>query len=483
MLRLRRPIDSSAVSIETPNSPWATAGCFISRYPLVACSMLGILFWIYRSQVYSGDGDQLTRMVEGGVVFVKTEILSHAFFRAAYLVLVHFGWDGLSVVNLVTCIAGSLAVWVLLKFNSECIGVNPLWVLGLFASSGLFLFCPGHTEYYTIFLVTMFYYGYAAVGYLRGRFSSLHASLAFSLAVWMHLGILFALPTLLLLPWLRGRIKDYPGVFYGLISTFAAYFFKDYSEAFGIEVTGLSPSQNFIPLFVDPDGERFYLMFEWGHLVDYIYAWTIRSWIFWPGVIGSAALFGWRTLFERERLFLLLYTLSFTAFTIVWHPNLGINQDWDLFAIEAAPCLLLLLTYLPLLLQSRILRTALAIPVIASMVIVYQQMAAEANFGARAYGSVRIDLSDDIPCQLNLNGHLKDMDHLAIREGVYEGRLRNIRDLRGHQFHVQVAPYTLTRFSIKVGPEYGTSGTSHYQDERSRKLRMDAATDSKGRLN
>lgn len=477
------PIDSLMFPTKSSNSPWTTTGCFISRHPFTVSALLGILFWIYRSQVYSGDGDQLTRMVEGGIVFVQTELLSHAIFRLFYIALKPFGWDGLSVINLVSCIAGSLAVWVLLKFNKDYVGVNPWWALGLFASSGLFLFCSGHTEYYTIFLVTLFYYGYVSVGYLRGRFSSLHAALAFSLAAWMHLGILFVFPTILLLPALRGRWRDYSGIAGGLSLTAAAYLFRGYAQVFGIEVTGLSPSKNFIPLFVDPDGERFYLMFEWGHLVDYLYGWSMRSWIYWPAVVGSVAVVGWRSLFEKERVFLLLYTLGFTVFTVIWHPNLGIIQDWDLFAIEAVPCLLLLLTYLPILLQSRFLRTALAIPVVASLAIVYQQMAAEANFGNRAYGSVRIDLSEEIPCQLNMNGHLKELNGLVIREGVYDGRLRNIRHLRAHHFYVQVAPYSETRFSMQVGANYGKGSPAHDRGEKSTQMRELAEPTEENRLN
>ncbi|MBN2330017.1 MAG: hypothetical protein JXR73_22950 [Candidatus Omnitrophica bacterium] len=453
-----RLIDASPTSCESSNSPWISAGCFISRRAAAVSAALGVLFWIYRSQIYSGDGDQLTRMVEGGVVFVQTELLSQAVFYFAYEILQPWGWDGFSVINLVSCIAGAAAVWMLLKFNRDFIGVNPLWGLGLFASSGLLLLCTGHTEYYTMFLATLFYYGYAGVGYLRGRFSSLHASLSFSLAVWMHMGIMFAFPSLLALPLLRKNWKDYYGLAGGLLLTAAAFIMKNHSTILGIEVQGLSPSKNFIPLLGDPSGERFYLMFEWGHLTDCLYAWTARSWIFWPAIFWAAATWGWRTLFQKERLFLFLYTIGFTFFTLTWHPNLGVYQDWDLFALESAPCLLLLMTYLPEWRRSSFRRAALAVPIAASIAIMYFHVVEEAHFGRRDYGSLRIELSQDLPHQVNLNGHLKELVNPAMRQGVYEGRLRNMRHMRSHVFYTQVAPDVETRFSLLVGPDRGRGG-------------------------
>lgn len=404
-------------------------------------------------------------MVTAGVTFVQTELLSQAIFQIVYQILNPIGWDAFSAINLVSCIAGALSIWVLIRFNTDYAGVNPLWVLGLLASSGLILFCTGHTEYYTLFLITQFYYGYAGIGYLRGRLSSLHVSLAFSLAAWMHLGIMFAFPTLLLLPALRRQWKDYSGIFCGLTLTVAAFLLKDFSQIFGINVQGLSPSKNFIPLWEDLNGERFYLMFQWGHLADYLYAWAVRSWIYWPALFWAALLFGWRSFLHPERLFLLLYTLGFTFFTLTWHPNLGIHQDWDLFALEAAPCLLLLITYLPNLLQSSFRRILLAIPILASTTILYQQIMVEARFGQRGYGSVRIEISEKIPCQVNLNGHLKRLNNPAIREGIYEGRLRNIRYMRSHLFYLHVSPHKETHCSLLVGPDYGKSGPDRYTDE------------------
>ncbi len=418
--------------------------------------MLGVCFWIYRSQFYSGDGDQLTRMVEGGIWMVQTELISHAVFQAAYQFLRPWGWDGLSTINLVSCVAGAASVWVLLRFHNEFVGGNPVWTLALFFSSGFTLYCNGHTEYYTLFLFTLFYYGYAGVGYLRDRGTSLRAALAFSVAAWMHLGILFALPTLLLLPLLKRRWSDYSGIASGLVLLVAAYYVKISGQILGVAIQGLSPSENFIPLYEDPSGERFYTMFEWGHLADILYAWTMRSWIFWPLVLWAVGLFGWRGLRRTDRLFLLFHTLCFTFFTLTWHPNLGIHQDWDLYAIEAAPCLLLVLTYLPELLASRFRRTLIAVPVAASLLILYSHLLSEAFFHQRGYGRVVIQPSKDVPCHVNLNGHLKSLHNPAVRQGNYLAKVIDMDHGQPYNFEIVVAPDTTTLIPLQIHEKPGS---------------------------
>lgn len=453
------------------NSPWTSAGCFIARHPILICVLLFVFFWVFRSQYYSGDGDQLCRMIEGRdplysedgeflgnvrvVWMVQTELASHAIFQLGYHVLHPFGWDAFSVINLVSCLAGVLSIFILLKFNERFVGVDPIWPLGLFLSSGLALYCNGHTEYYTLFLITLFYFGYTGVGYIKGQHSMLHTSFAFSAAVWMHLGILFALPALLLLPLLKKQLKDFQSLSIGLIPTVLAFLLKRYYYLLDIHIQGLSPSKNFIPLFDDPSGERFYLMFDWWHLADLLYAWVMRSWIFWPILIWCLFLFGISSLRNRSRLFLLTYTLCFTVFTLIWHPNLGIRQDWDLWAIEAAPCLLLLLTYLPDFLSSSFRKTALAIPIAASMLIVYSFILDEAQFDRRGYGGIELLPSKQVNYNFTLNGHRKQTTVPAIREGIYETKFINDNDHRVHDFYITVVPDIVTNVNLEIGPNLG----------------------------
>lgn len=447
-------------SIAKPfSSPWKSTGCLIERYPWWFGLVLFWLFWIYRSQYYSGDGDQLARMVEAGVWMVQTELISHAAFQLAYLLLSPWGWDGLSVINLVSCIAGAVSIVILLKFNSAFVKINPIWVITLFASSGFLLYCNGHTEYYTLFLMTMFYYGYAGVGYLQNRCSMLQVSLAFAAAVWMHLGILFAFPTLMLLPLQKKQFADYRELFMGQLLLVLAYFVKIYYPVMGIPLVGLSPSWNMVPWDHIHQADKFYIMFDWNHLADIIYAWIMRSWIFWPVILWAVGLEGFRSLLRPDRLFLLLYTLAFTFFTLIWHPDLGIIQDWDLYAIEAAPCLLLLLTYLPTFLTGSFHRFALAVPVAASMCIMISYVLLEAHFERRDYGSLRIQLSQAIETKVTMDGHAKTTEVPAIREGIYSTKIINTTHMRVHDIYTYIAPHHTTIVPLQVGPNEGRGQT------------------------
>lgn len=434
------------------NSSWATASCFISHHPILFSFLMFWLFWIYRSQVFSGDGDQLSRMIEAGIWLVQTELASQAILQLAYRILHPFGWDGLSVINLVSCIAGAVSIWVLLRYNRDFIRITALWAIGLFCSSALIILCAGHTEYYTIFMASLLYYGYTGVGYLRGRFTLLHAALAYSLAVWMHLGILFALPSLLILPYLK-RESDYTGLILGLLPTLAAFLLKEFHAILGLHIQGLAPSHNFVPLESVPDERFFYSMFDWGHYMDFLWAWAMRSWIFWPLILWGIFYTGWRSTMRPDRFFLFVYTLCFTIFTFIWHPNLGIHQDWDLFCIEAIPALLLALTYLPEFLRVSFHRYALAVPVIASSAIMYAYILHNAEFERRGYGQIIVDTPVPIESNVTLNGHLKGLRIPAVREGVYALKVIDKTHSEAHNFYVHIAPDTLTR--VQLDPPSG----------------------------
>ena len=427
-------------SSEFPGSPWSSAGRWIDRHPLVTAAILFLFFWGYRSQYYSGDGDQISRMMEGGVWMVHTELLSQAVLRLGYVVLRAWGWDGMRVMNLVSCLAGVISIHLLLAYNTRFIRIDPLWVLGLFFSSGLVLLCNGHTEYYTLFLPTLFYFGLTGWAYLQGRGTIRHAALAFSLAAWMHLGILFAFPALLLLPRLkRDSWSSYRVMGIGLLPLLAVFLVKWFHPIFGINVHGLSPSSNFIPLFLDPTRSWSYTLFSPWHFIDWFYGWVVRSWIFWPVVWWGVYLEGWRSLLVPGRLFLLIFTLSFSIFTFVWHPNLGIHQDWDLFVIEAAPCLMLVLTYLPVILSSSFRRACLAAPVIAALIISFYWIQQEAHFDQRGYGRISITIPESDQINITYNGHHKPVRDVSLREGIYSAKVIFVETRKVYDFTIHVA--------------------------------------------
>ncbi len=398
-------------------------GKWIEGYAAIVSVILFGFFWHYRSFVYSGDGDQIERMVEAGYWMVHSELLSQSLFQLVYRILHPLGWDGLSVIQLVSCLAGAVSIYVLLRFNQRYIQVDPLWVLGLFFSSGLALYCNGHTEYYTQFLVFLFLYGYVGMGYLRHQYSARTVALIFSLAAWIHLGILFALPSLLALPVFKNKYwRDYIGIGTGLLPLAFIPIFKLYCSMFGLYIYGLSPSTNFVPLTPDPARPDWYTFLSVWHIADWVYGWAMRSWIYWFVILLGIYAAGWRSVLKPERLFLFLYTFCYVGFTIVWHPNLGMNQDWDLFAFEAAPCLLLVLSYMPVIIPNSFYRTVVAVPVITSMLIMVHFIYEEAQFDRRGYSTVTLQMKQP-PNNITVNGHNQFEETIILRQGHYSVKI------------------------------------------------------------
>jgi hypothetical protein len=439
-------------SANETKSPWVSTGSLPPHLSNILCLFLFGLFWFLRTQHYAGDGDQISRMIEHGVWMVQSELLSQASFQFFYTLLHPMGWDGLSILNLVSCLFGSLSVYVLLKYNDAYTQVPFLWPLGLFCSSGFFLFCCGHTEYYPAFLFSLFLYAYICVGYLHNRFSMLHTSLAFSFAAWMHLGILFALPSLLILPVLKRRFIDYKDTLLGLIPLVFAFLLKLNILFFGVGVYGKSQGDNFVPLFEKYLPKHFYTMFEWGHALDILWAVAMRSWIFWPFILFCIVRFGPASLKRPDRLFLFVFALCFFFFACVWHPDLRVTQDWDLFAIDAAPCLLLLLSYLPEFLKTSFQRTLLIIPMTASLLIMFSYAVDKAEFGHRGYGQVEIHSAQPIEVgNLTFNGHKKPMNINGISEGIYHTKLIDNISRRSLNFYIVVAPDHRTTVRLDFG--------------------------------
>lgn len=445
------------------NGPCSRAGrCLFERPALIALVFAG-LFWLLRSQTYAGDGDQLVRMIEAGKWLVQTELLSQAILQGAYQLLHPLGWDGLSVLNLVSCLAGGAAVAVVILFMRDHAGADPLWGLGLFCSTGFLILCAGHTEYYTLFLATLLLYGYMGTLYLRRRVSILWVALAFSLAFWMHMGILFALPSLVVLPVLRDAkrlgaaqslLLQAKPLAWGILPVLMAYGLKEFHDVLGLKIQGLSPTVNFVPVLSEPGSGQYYALFDFGHWIDIAYAWAMRSWLLWPMVFICVGLFGCRTLWRTDRLFLLIYNLCFMFFILTWHPNLGMQQDWDLFSIEAVPTLLLAMTYLPEWHRSGARRWVLVIAMAASISIVLHEVVERADLQNRGYGRAQVVLEAPTDSYtLTFDGHAKPLGSIPLREGHYPVKWIDRQHRTKQDAYAVIVPNHATRLLIQNLPQ------------------------------
>ncbi len=422
---------------------------FTKIIPIV---FLFFFFYIHRAQHFSGDGALIARMTEGGKWLVKNELLSQAVLQLVYQCASPFNLTAIEIMNILSCLCSVFAIWILLKF-SQLYQLKLSWPLLLFGSSGFLIYACGHTEYYPILLPAMFIYGFAAVLYLRDKCSITGAALSFVIACGLHFGMLIALPSLLLLPLLKKRLSDWWTIALWLILIIPLVLIRNYPQMLGHKAAGLSPAWNFLPWFHSEGMYRHYAVFQWGHLGDWLYAWSMRSWIFWiaiPAIITSViAQDHYHNKYRNERWFLFVYTICFTVWSFLWHPDLGIEADWDLFAIEAAPCLLLLITFMPIIKHRTVMQTMLAIACCASVMINYAHILRKTDFPHHGYGQVELHLKTPIKAEFTLGGYNRDLSMPHISEGTYQAKLIDQTNRRVHEMNIVVVKNQSTRIVIE----------------------------------
>lgn len=434
------------------NGPCSIAGRFVFRYPWIAVVLVFGIAWTFRSFVFAGDGDQIARFIEAGYWMVQSELLTQMTFQFVHQILGPWGWDGLASIQLVTCIAAAICVWLVLRFNREIIGVDPLWPLGLLFSTCFLILAAGHTEYYTQLWIGLLYYGMTGVMYLNHRCSILWVGLAFSLGVFLHMGMLFAFPSILALPLIHRKHEDYKTLLTGLAPAFAAFLFKEYSDVLGIRIQGLSPSTNFVPMFEDPIGTRFYFMFQWGHWLDILYAASMRLSIVVPVIVMSLVFFGWRAILRPDRLFLLTYGICLTLFSLIWHPNLGIHQDWDLFSLDAVPYFLLVCTWLPQWVPHAPRRMILGTLIFTGMFTLFPHVLEHSRFGYRDYGSANVQIPNEAEAGFTMNGKSKPFEEHPLLMNTYSAKIIDRTHRQVFDFKIRITPDTRTSIIIPNSP-------------------------------
>lgn len=418
--------------------------CFLS-----AISFL--IFYFHRAQQFSGDGALIARMTEGGKWLVQNELLSQAFLQLLYRFAAPFNSSALEIMNFASCVGGAASVWILLRYG-RFYGVPRQWTLLLFFSSVFFIYSCGHTEYYPILLPFMLLYGYTSILYLRGRIGIALVSASFVLACGMHFAMLIALPSFLMLPLLKDNKRDWGSAALWLVLIVPLVLIRNYPQILGHKAAALSVAWNFLPWFPYEGMYQHYAVFQWEHCADWFYAWSMRSWIFWPFLLIMMVCQGWKSLWNGERFFLFIYTVGFTFWTFLWHPDLGVEADWDLFGIETAPCLLLTIAFLPAIRIRNYLRFALGLACVASIPINYAHICEKLDLPRRGYGAIEVRASAQQEAIFTVDGLQQDLSIPRIREGIYQSRFIDRTNRRAYEFHIVVQPNRITRVEIDSLP-------------------------------
>lgn len=446
-----RPVRSSGVFTGNGKSLYFRRLMVMTDSPVLLSFLCFSLFFLLRSQHFAGDGGMISRITEGGKWLVKNELLSQALLQLIYRIGRPWYLTPLEIMNGLSCLCGAASIYVVLKLCDHHFGLSPSWPLLMFFSTAFLIYSCGHTEYYPILLLAMFLYAYETLNYLTGDTSALRLTLLFTLASGIHFAMVIALPSLLLLPWLKGRARDWRVMIVGLTPFILFVFIRNYPQWVGYKAASLSPAWNFLPWFPSQGMNRYYAFFEWGHWLDWLYSWTLRSWIVWPALFWFISRSGVRSLGRPDRLFLSVYALGYTVWSFVWHPDLGIEADWDLFALETAPTLLLALSYLPDFHSRPSIRFALAIVCLASIAIGAQRVWMMADLPRQGYGALEIQYDSSDRIGLTIDGLSRNLDQPRLHQGFYSTKLIDRDQQKVHDMFFVILPGYRTVIQVETG--------------------------------
>ncbi|MDI6784074.1 MAG: hypothetical protein QME64_08285, partial [bacterium] len=236
--------------------------------PYLLSLLFFFLFWFFRSVEFDGgDSDQWIRETEGGVWFRKREMLSFFMFQTTYQItnwLWH--WDGRLAINLVSCLAGAVFVFVLYKF---CQRWNKGWLpFILVMSSGMISLFFGHLETYgQVVAVSLIFY-YYLFAYLDNRVDARYPAFFYSLSAMFHLQVGFLFPLLPLAWYLHGHKKqEIKQWIFGLLPLGLFWI----AIRLGIGEGELFNNIVWVTFTQRADHPEPYWLFSWAHLREFIW--------------------------------------------------------------------------------------------------------------------------------------------------------------------------------------------------------------------
>ncbi|MBD3266498.1 hypothetical protein GF373_07490 [bacterium] len=303
---------------------------------LVFCAWL---FWVYRSAYITRDGfDWIQRAVEPVWHLYMREPLTIGLHRAAFLL----GWHGFGVTSasMIAILSIAAGLWSLVWFyrftthklyNFQAQGLA--WLL-LIASGGFSILLFGHIEVYPLLvagLVPVFYY---ASRYLEEKNGIVIVAIAYAIAFLLHLSAAWLLPAMLVLPWIKQKpawkeIGKFAAVFGGVQLVFWGWLLIAYYHA-DLPAMLARLHETF---FVGPDQAMFLPYFAVVHPAHFADLLNDLLYITAPGMILLPfTLWYVRWHAKRDDLFWGLAAGGYFLYILLWNPDRGFPEDWDLFS-------------------------------------------------------------------------------------------------------------------------------------------------------
>jgi len=331
----------------------------MKRWPgfVLTAAGFALLFWVFRERSHSGDWEGWIRFVRRGVWFRLREPICLAFYQLPYLAFAPWGATPKGVFAAVSCLGGGLSLAVARETLKRLLEPGRPRHVGLaavaasFGITGVFF---GHVEHYAIMSLGTFVYVHYAVRYVQGASSISAPALALGLLLTTHLMAAWLVPSLALLPWLRGGGRGRAGpelaraavvvavpnllvwavvvatYFDGSVSSLLREVtVGDFSDRAVERGNSLGGANN---RWFLPPGE----VFSWRHwrgTLALLFLYSPFAFVVLPLVASSAPRAFARALRESAPARVLLALLApYLVFVATWEADLGYARDWDLFS-------------------------------------------------------------------------------------------------------------------------------------------------------
>lgn len=309
---------------------------------VVACFGIGV-FLILRSHAPNPDGIALLEKIPRDVASIGSHV-THDEMLELYLHsrVYHYangllGWSVAQVYAVVSAVAGGIYLFILVLLANQAAPASRFGFVGLALSGGYVQLFFGEIENYTMVATMILIYLAVAHLYVRRRAPLWAASGALSLAIAFHLLAGWLLPSLgylFLLSKKRSEVRSIGGGILGLTLPLAAAL--AFLHFHGLPIQRLLDSSHVSGMGGNYARYLAPLQLEYHGGIVNVLALLLPAVFMLPAL----AYFG-RLGRDPYSRFLQIGTFSMLLFAFIWRAQLGVYEDWSLFAPGLVPAALL----------------------------------------------------------------------------------------------------------------------------------------------
>lgn len=315
----------------------------VEQFSVLFSLIMSVIFFVFSTNVLNFDGSEFQRKFEKDVptlgFHATHDEMWELYIHSRFWFYAHelFGWGVPLSYRVVSSLMGGIFIYALLKYTRQRFDKNWLAVTLLICSGGYMQLFFGDVENYTMTFVLLFFYLWSAEEYIQERISLIIPAVILAIALMFHLLSGFFLLALAYLYFLALRRRQFQHIALAAVLSIAIIgltllFFDSQGLPLRHLLTNSHASGrggDYSKYLVNPDFEYYLQMINLLFLLV-------------PSLIFALPL----VLFKRIRadainIHLLLSIVGALILTFGWKAQLGVYNDWNLYAVTALPISLL----------------------------------------------------------------------------------------------------------------------------------------------